>query len=212
MNLKSLAIRFLNFINVFKHIKKLYLKVKIKQHKKDKKLNLFKKIRDLLTGLIILLLFAGIIYFNYLYQDIYLLLLSCLLFSSLLYISGKKIKSKISSQSKEINKLILTDQNDKKITEWEVKEATSLIFGKQSKDNDVDIDLSNAVYSSLISRQHAVMNNTGDKWYFEDIGSQNGSGIKKRNSKDKFKVKQGYPYQINSGDVIYIANTKLLIK
>ena len=72
--------------------------------------------------------------------------------------------------------------------------------------------MSSSVYASLISREHGILNYTGKKWYFEDIGSSNGSGLKRKKEEKKFKVDEGKSYPLMSGDTIYIANTKLILK
>lgn len=208
MNLKSILSRFINLINIPKHLKKIYLKLKIKHHQEDEKNSFFAKVTNVLNTLILILFIGGIIYLNYFYQDRYLLIISLLLILFILYMIRRKRADETLVEGDEVSQLVLKDPDNKNIQQWNITGEVSLIFGKE----DVDIDLSNAVYSSLISRQHAVMNNTGDNWYFEDIGSQNGSGLKKRNGNTKFKVQRGKPYQINVGDVIYIANTKILIK
>jgi pSer/pThr/pTyr-binding forkhead associated (FHA) protein len=86
------------------------------------------------------------------------------------------------------------------------------LIGKNSKENEVDIDLNDTDYASLVSRHHAVLNFAEGSWFIEDIGSVNGSGIKRTDESSKFKMEKGKPYKISSGDIIYIANTKLLTK
>jgi pSer/pThr/pTyr-binding forkhead associated (FHA) protein len=87
----------------------------------------------------------------------------------------------------------------------------SFLIGRNTKDNEVDIDLSEAEYSELVSRQHAVLNFAEGRWYIEDIGSSYGSGLKKVDE-EKFKMDLERLYEINSGDTLYIANTKIMVK
>jgi len=111
-----------------------------------------------------------------------------------------------------IQKLILKDEEGRNIKEWYVEDKKSLLIGRKAQDNEVDIDLSESEYVTLISKQHAVLNFSDNIWYIEDIGSSNGTGLKKINEGKKFKLEQGILYKINSGDTIYIANTKLVVK
>ncbi|MCI1695992.1 FHA domain-containing protein [Aneurinibacillus aneurinilyticus] len=109
-----------------------------------------------------------------------------------------------------ITKLILLDEKGAGIKEWYIQGETSLLIGKSSKHSEVDIDLSDAEYASLISKQHAVLNYADGNWYIEDIDSKNGTGIKQAYKSAKSRLEAQEPYRIGTGDVIYIANTKIL--
>ena len=111
-----------------------------------------------------------------------------------------------------IGKLILKGEDGKNLKVWDTGNKKSLLIGKSSPEAEVDIDLSDVEYASLISKQHAVLNCSGENWYVEDIGSTNGSGIKRRNERSRFRLEADKPYPIHSGDIIYIANTKILVK
>lgn len=111
-----------------------------------------------------------------------------------------------------LSKVILKDEDGKNLKIWDLNNKTSLLIGKKTKANEVDIDLGDTVYASLVSREHGILNCTGDKWYFEDIGSSNGSGIKRKKDEKKIKIEEGKSYGVASGDVLYIANTKLILK
>jgi len=117
-----------------------------------------------------------------------------------------------SSKGSSITKVILVDDDGSSIKTWNIKGKVSLLIGKNSNENEVDIDLSETTYSSLVSRQHAVMNFAKDNWYIEDIGSSNGTGLKKENDDFKLKLEAGKQYELSAGDTLYIANTKLVLK
>lgn len=110
-----------------------------------------------------------------------------------------------------ISKLILLSEDGRSLRTWNIAGKVSVLIGRNTKDNEVDIDLSDAEYSELVSRQHAVLNFSKDKWYIEDLGSSCGSGLKKVDE-EKFKLETEKLYEINTGDTIYIANTRLLVK
>ncbi|MBE1555952.1 FHA domain-containing protein [Sporosarcina limicola] len=112
----------------------------------------------------------------------------------------------------EIMKLILIKEDGEKIKEWLVQGETSLLVGKGSSDREVDIDLSDTEYESLINNEHAVLNCVSGVWYIEDIDSINGTGVKKSERRVKSKLRHESPYRINTGDILYIANTRILVK
>lgn len=119
---------------------------------------------------------------------------------------------KYTEKDSEIKQLILVDEDGNYKREWNINGKTSLLIGKNTKNNEVDIDLASTDYSYLISKQHAVLNFASNNWYVEDIGSSNGVGIKKLNDNVKRKLFRDVPYKLDSGDIIYIANTQLIIK
>ena len=49
-----------------------------------------------------------------------------------------------------------------------------------------------------------------EQWYVEDFGSQNGVKIQKAEDGQCYKI-LGRPCRIQAGDILYIANTKLLL-
>lgn len=110
-----------------------------------------------------------------------------------------------------ISKLILISEDGRSVKTWNIMGKVSFLIGRNTKDNEVDIDLSDAEYSELVSRQHAVLNFSEGKWYIEDVGSSYGSGLKKVDE-EKFKLDSERLYEIKSGDTLYIANTKILVK
>jgi len=111
-----------------------------------------------------------------------------------------------------IQRIVLLNERGAEIEEWLLEGKTSLLIGKSSSDQEVDIDLNGTEYESLINYEHAVLNCVSGLWYIEDIDSVNGVGIKKAHKRVKTSLKQENPYRLNSGDIIYIANTRILAK
>ncbi len=105
--------------------------------------------------------------------------------------------------------LLLNEQNEP-VKAWDMSGKTSFIIGKRSRDREVDIDLEDCEYSAFIDEQHAVLNYCLDSWYIEDIGSHNGVKIKKSEDGLCYKI-LNRPCKVAAGDIIYIANTRLLL-
>lgn len=110
----------------------------------------------------------------------------------------------------KIEKLVLLDEAGKPIKSWDLHGKVSQIIGKAGQDQDLDIDLSDCEYSSFIDFQHAVLNFCLDQWYIEDLGSQNGVKVRKVEDGECYKVIHR-PCRVMAGDILYIANTKLLL-
>lgn len=112
----------------------------------------------------------------------------------------------------KIRKLVLLNEQGDEIDEWILEDQTALVIGKSTTTNQVDIDLSGTEYESLISFEHAVLNCISGKWYIEEVDAMNCLGIKHAHKFVKSHVKEGIPYPISSGDILYIANTRMLVK
>ncbi|MGM0501362.1 MAG: FHA domain-containing protein [Bacillota bacterium] len=207
--------RFLNFINIPQHLKRYFLKRKIQNHKGSKQNKNNKGLIKVINFLIIVSLLGELTYLNLRYENSYLFFSSIAvvtLVGGFFLIKTLKKMNQDGLEYKTIEKLVLKDEDEKIITDWDIKNKTALLIGKEEQGNGVDIDLSAATYSSLISREHGVLNNAEEKWYFEDLNSLNGSGIRRKHNNEKFKVNPEQPYKLNSGDVLYIANTKLIVQ
>ncbi|MTI62197.1 MAG: FHA domain-containing protein [Firmicutes bacterium] len=200
--------------NLFKipgYIKKIALRSKINKTKSGvDKGDIF---LQLINVLIVLTLIAAVVYLNYVYRNRVLLISSIsVLGIIILFIIGGIYKRNKFNNYNTVSKLILKDDDGRILNEWDISNNVSCLIGKKTKSNEVNINLSKAVYASLVSREHAVINKAKHKWFFEDIGSSNGSGIKRKGESKKFKVEEGKRYEISSGDILYIANTKLYVK
>lgn len=124
---------------------------------------------------------------------------------------NKEAKPKIVSRRSKVSGLILINEEGTHLQEWNIFGKISVIIGKENKLFDVDVDLTKSAYAAFISDQHAVLNYSFDGWYIEDYYSDNGISIQKKNKSDIFQVSSRDPCKIDKGDIIYIANTKLLV-
>lgn len=121
------------------------------------------------------------------------------------------LKEKNGAKTTEwIERLILLDEKDKPIKSWDMAGRLSLIIGREGGGEDVDVDLEDCAFGSFIDFQHAALNFCLDQWYVEDLGSQNGVKIQKAEDGECYKV-MGRPCRVAAGDVLYIANTRLLL-
>ncbi len=133
---------------------------------------------------------------------------------TIIYVS-LKLEAKAITQSmtnKDISKLVLLNERGVEIDTWEISNQISLLIGKNSAEQQADIDLSGTEYESLVNYEHAVLNCVAGIWYIEDIDSVNGVGLKKANKRVKNRLKNEVPYPLGNGDTIYIANTRILVK
>ena len=124
----------------------------------------------------------------------------------------ERVKETEDLEKNQIEHIFLKDSEDYDMKIWKIGRATSLLIGKQSPRNRVDIDVSEGIYSNLVSRAHGILNRVNGIWYYEDLGSQNGSGIERSLDKRKIKLKKNIPVKVESGDIIYLATTKILLK
>lgn len=70
------------------------------------------------------------------------------------------------------------------------------------------VNLDHTVYASMIDIEHAVLNFSGNDWYLEDISSQNGVSVQKKDGK-KYRIAYGKPCKLEMGDRIHIGLTRL---
>ena len=124
----------------------------------------------------------------------------------------ERVKEIEDLEKNQIEHIFLKDSEDYDMKIWKIGRATSLLIRKQSPRNRVDIDVSEGIYSNLVSRAHGILNRVNGIWYYEDLGSQNGSGIERSLDKRKIKLKKNIPVKVESGDIIYLATTKILLK
>ena len=102
------------------------------------------------------------------------------------------------------------DEQNKPIKSWELSGKISIVIGKKNEDEEVDVDLEDCEYSTFIDPQHAALNFCQNSWFVEDLNSQNGVQVKKVEDGVCYKV-LNRPCRVMPGDIIYIANTKLLL-
>lgn len=123
-----------------------------------------------------------------------------------------KVKKIEEVEKNQIKEIILKNDEGYDIKKWEIGRKKTLIIGKSTARNDVDIDVSIEGYSNLVSRVHGSLNKIDGIWYYEDLGSQNGSGLGKKTDRRKIKLERNKAVKVESGDIIYLPVTKILLK
>ncbi|MCE5285307.1 MAG: hypothetical protein LLG02_05625 [Pelosinus sp.] len=112
----------------------------------------------------------------------------------------------------DISGIVMLNENGAYIKEWNIQGLISVIIGKNTKNKEVDIDLSNSVYDALIYDEHAIMNFAAGDWYLEGLHMPSSIGIKKTNDKMYYRLTGNKPCKVEKGDIVSIANTRLLLK
>ena len=118
-----------------------------------------------------------------------------------------------SRPSQTASALVLLNEDATGIRSWDLQAQTGLVIGRGHDGADVDIDLSDTEYFSLISNYHAVLNYTIKGWMLADVGSRNGTSLLRAGAQQKMLLEPGEPLPILPGDMIYIAGeTALAVK
>ena len=123
---------------------------------------------------------------------------------------GAGTKNSLPADDMTIRQMVLLDEQNKPIKSWELSGKISVIIGKKNEEEEVDVDLEDCEYSTFINPQHAALNFCQNFWYVEDLNSQNGVQVKKVEDGICYKV-LNRPCRVMPGDIIYIANTRLLL-
>lgn len=111
----------------------------------------------------------------------------------------------------QISRFVLMDQDGGYEKEWHISGGNSFLIGKNTAENEVDIDLGDTRYSEFVSPEHAFINHVHGSWHIEDNDSESGVGLKRKGEDYIYSLKSGVPYSFNAGDVIYISKAKLLV-
>ena len=108
-----------------------------------------------------------------------------------------------------IQKLILLDEEGNELSAWHIGGKTSVLIGRETRQESVDINLQNTEYGGLVDCHHAVLNYAGGQWFIEDLGSRNGIRIEKKEDGKLYQVSGDHLCRVNTGDILYIGNTRL---
>lgn len=112
----------------------------------------------------------------------------------------------------QIRKVILLNDEYQVLKQWNIEGKAGLLIGKNTKEQTVDIDLSDTALSALISNEHALLNYTNGNWFIEDFDSEQGTAVQKANKNELQYLTKSEPIQLEAGDFIYIGKTILQVK
>lgn len=163
----------------------------------------------LLAGLVVYVLLRPVHYA----AQMSTIVVAAVIMLSLIWTGGESrtIKGR-SGNGREISKIVLLDDDGERVKEWLIQGETSILIGRNSEQGEVDIDLRDCEYALLVSPEHAVLNCADGQWYIEDVESYSGTGIRKAGRSDANRLIAEEPVRVGAGDMIFIANTRLLVK
>ncbi|MBR3771246.1 MAG: FHA domain-containing protein [Clostridium sp.] len=121
-------------------------------------------------------------------------------------------ESKQTEDRSKIHKLCLLNDEHQILKQWELTGKAGLVIGKNTANNQVDVDLGDTALSALISEEHAVLNYTGNSWYVEDFDSEQGTAVQKFLQTDINYLNKSEPVKLEMGDMIYIGKSILQVK
>lgn len=149
------------------------------------------------------------------YQQLLLIVLggiAIVSFADMIFVKGERYLEKPRNKREPgITELVLLNVDGHAIKSWLLSGKTSLLIGKENNLENVDVDLEECEYSALVDSLHATLNYCLDHWYVEDLHSKNGVRVQMAKDGVCYKVSKNRPCKLSAGDVILIANTKLLI-
>lgn len=111
-----------------------------------------------------------------------------------------------------IAEIVLLNEEDKPLMSWDIYGKTAMVIGRDVKENQVDIDLGQSPYASMVDIEHAVLNYSAGSWYVEDLGSSNGISVKKVSDGRVYKLSRDTACRLEQGDCLYIGLNHLLLK
>lgn len=178
---------------------------------------LSRKYLQYLDGLIaVLAMFLCIFIYQYFEQDVVIKYIIAGVFATIaLYYAAKlwrKFQQPITAYNNNVTAVLLLSDSGHVIKQWDMKGKVSLLIGKNKKNKDVDIDLSESMYDALIYDEHALLNFAANTWYLEGLHAPSNTSIKKNGNQVRYRLAGNRPCKIIAGDIIYIANTRLMIK
>ena len=102
---------------------------------------------------------------------------------------------------------------DNNITDiWDICRKTSIVFGKDEGQNQVDVNLKNTDYAGTVDGEHAVMNYSDGSWYIEDLDSENGTRIQRNGEDRSYKISSREPCKVEKNDIIYLGLAPIRIR
>ena len=89
-----------------------------------------------------------------------------------------------------LTEIVLLNEEDQALSSWTLYGKTGMVIGRDSGENQVNINLANSTYAGTVDVEHAVLNYSAGSWYVEDLNSKNGVSVQK-GDKRKYKLAPG---------------------
>lgn len=112
----------------------------------------------------------------------------------------------------EISEIQLLGEDNNITDTWDIYGKTSIVFGRDERENQVDISLKSTDYAGTVDGEHAVMNYSNGSWYIEDLESENGTRIQRKGEDKPYRVSSREPCKVEKGDIIYLGLAPLKIR
>ena len=113
---------------------------------------------------------------------------------------------------RELSEIQLLGEDNNITDTWDIYGKTSIVFGKDERENQVDISLKSTDYAGTVDGEHAVMNFSNGSWYIEDLDSENGTRIQRKGEDNPYRVSSREPCKVEKGDIIYLGLAPLKIR
>lgn len=111
-----------------------------------------------------------------------------------------------------ITELVLLSEENTELAKWDLYGKTSLLIGRDTGENQVDVNLGHVTYASMINIEHTVLNYAAGNWYVEDLGSRNGVSVQAAADGKKYKLAADKPCRLRRGDILFVGLTRLVIR
>lgn len=113
---------------------------------------------------------------------------------------------------RDISEILLLGEENSITAVWDIYGKTSVVFGKDERENQVDVNLKNTDYAGTVDGEHAVMNYSNGSWYIEDLDSENGTRLQRSGEEKKYRVSSREPCKVEKNDVIYLGLAPIKIR
>lgn len=126
--------------------------------------------------------------------------------------AGTKQSKRLPVRKKDISEILLLGEENNITAVWDIYGKSSIVFGKEAKENQIDINLKNTDYAGTVDGEHAVMNYSNGNWYIEDLESENGTRIQRGGEGEKYRVSSREPCKVEKNDIIYLGLAPIKIR
>ena len=111
-----------------------------------------------------------------------------------------------------ISEILLLGEENNVTAVWDIYGKTSVVFGKDERENQVDVNLKNTDYAGTVDGEHAVMNFSNGSWYIEDLDSENGTRLQRGGEGKRYRVSSREPCKVEKNDIIYLGLAPVKIR